>query len=56
MVSRHHLARGTRLALVEQDEVLDQIEQPTKDQSQYASEQVFERIKGLWQDAKDSGR
>jgi 1-acyl-sn-glycerol-3-phosphate acyltransferase len=31
-------------------------EAPTKDQSQYASEQVFERIRGLWQDAKASGR
>jgi 1-acyl-sn-glycerol-3-phosphate acyltransferase len=34
----------------------DQVEEPTRDQSQYASEQVFERIRGLWQDARDSGR
>ena len=34
----------------------DQLEDPTRDQSQHASEQVFERIRGLWQDARDSGR
>ena len=28
MVARHHLARGAGLALVEQDEVLDDVEQP----------------------------
>lgn len=31
-------------------------EPPTRDQSQWASEQVFERIKGLWADARASGR
>ena len=31
-------------------------EEPTKDQAQYASEQVFERIRGLGRDAKKSGR
>ena len=28
MVARHHLARRARLALIEQDEVLDDVEQP----------------------------
>jgi 1-acyl-sn-glycerol-3-phosphate acyltransferase len=31
-------------------------EEPTRDQAQYASEQVFERIRGLWADARKLGR
>ena len=37
MVARHHLARGAGLALVEQDEVLDDVEQPVM--RQHAVEQ-----------------
>ena len=37
MVARYHLARGTGLALVEQDEVFDQVEQPVR--AQHAVEQ-----------------
>lgn len=34
----------------------DAIEGPTRDQSQHASEQVFERIRGLWAQARAAGR
>lgn len=34
----------------------DAIAGPTRDQSQHASEQVFERIRGLWAQARAAGR
>lgn len=34
----------------------DAIEAPTRDQAQYASEQVFERIRSLWRDLRAAGR
>jgi 1-acyl-sn-glycerol-3-phosphate acyltransferase len=34
----------------------DAIDEPTKDQALYASEQVFERIKALWDGLRASGR
>ena len=34
----------------------ESIEEPTRDQSQVASEQVFARIRGLWQGLRENGR
>ncbi len=34
----------------------ERVEQPTREQSQAASEEIFVRIKGLWQGLRDNGR
>ena len=34
----------------------ERLEEPTREQSQAASEQVFSRIHGLWQDLRENGR
>ena len=34
----------------------DQVEEPTREQSQAASEQIFARIRGLWQGLRENGR
>jgi len=34
----------------------ERIEEPTRDQSQVASDQVFSRIRGLWQGLRENGR
>lgn len=34
----------------------ERVEEPTRDQSQAASEQIFSRIRGLWQGLRENGR
>jgi 1-acyl-sn-glycerol-3-phosphate acyltransferase len=34
----------------------DQVDEPTREQSQAASEQIFARIRGLWQGLRENGR
>ena len=34
----------------------EQVEEPTREQSQAASEQIFARIRGLWQGLRENGR
>ena len=34
----------------------DRVEEPTREQSQAASEQIFARIRGLWQGLRENGR